>query len=232
MINKFSYLILFIAIVIYALKYQEMTALDCSQAGKDLPVEVHLEMPDPDLNTDLSYAQITQKFRNYHHGRGAGAFMQALGVTEFSMDVRFQMKYTEKRKTISGQVCLIPQKIDVMMNLAQTIYLGNPSTRSKCQFKTLMGHEMRHVKINRDVSQSKIKTFEESVRQGVASFGQYQGWGPYEASDSQAKKDLLTEYMNSSIGRAIKETEKEINGLQSKVDTPEEYLRIGRSCRW
>ncbi len=232
MINKLSYLVLIVALVFAFLRYQEMEKLDCSMAGKDLPVIVHLEMPDPTLNTELSYDEITHKFRSYHKGKAAQSFMQALGVTEFGLDVKFKLTFAEKMKTFSGQVCLIPQAIDVFVNLQQTIFIGNPSTRSKCQFKTLMEHEMRHVKINKDVSLKNLKNYEDSVKEGVLAFGENQGWGPYDVSLSEKKKDLLTQYMDASIDRAVKQTEIQMNRLQSKVDTPREYQRIGRACRW
>lgn len=232
MINKLSYILLIFALVYAALRYQEMGEMDCSAAGQNAPVSVRLEMPDPDLNTDLSYAQITQKFRSYHKGQAAGSFFQALGVTEFTMDVQFQLKFREKMKSFTGQACLIPEQIEVVLMLKQTIFLGRSSTRSKCQFRELMDHEMRHVTINRDVTQKNLKKFEDSVREGVAKFGQYQGWGPYDLQHSPEKRELLKQYMDSSIKRAAKATENEINRLQSKVDTPGEYMRIGRACRW
>lgn len=209
-----------------------MSRLDCAGAGGQARVSVRLEMPDPDLNTDLSYDQITQKFHSYHKGQTASSYLKALGVTEFSVDVRFQLKFTEKLKSFTGEACLIPENVEVVLTLNQTIFLGQSSTRSKCQFKTLMDHEMRHVTINRDVTQKNLKKFEDSVREGVAKFGQYQGWGPYDLQHSSEKKELLKQYMDSSIKRAAKETENEINRLQSKVDTPGEYMRIGRACRW
>jgi len=232
MINKLSYIVLMIALLYAYLRYQEMGALDCRGAGERAHISVRLEMPDPDLNTDLSYAQITQKFHSYHGGQSGSAYIQALGVTEFAVDVKFQLSFIEKRKTFSGEVCLIPEKVDVALTLKQTIFLGKSSTRSKCQFRTLMDHEMRHVTINRDIMQKNLKSFENSVRDGIKTFGQYQGWGPYDFSRSPEKKQLLSEYMDSSIKRVAKTTEDEINHLQSKVDTPGEYLRIGRACRW
>jgi hypothetical protein len=232
MINKLSYFLLIVGLLFAALRYQEMGELDCASAGERAQVSVRLDMPDPELNTDLSYAQITQKFRSYHGGQAASPYLQALGVTEFFMDVQFQLKFLEKMKSFTGQACLIPEKVDVVLILKQTIFLGQSSTRSKCQFKTLMDHEMRHVTINRDITQKNLKKFEESVRAGIANYGQYQGWGPYELQRSSDKKEKLKAYMDSSIKRVAKETENEINRLQSKVDTPGEYMRIGRACRW
>lgn len=232
MVNIISYLVLILAVVFVFLQYREADKLDCSMGGMDLPVIVHLNMPDPKLNTDLSYSEITRKFRAYHRGKPTEAFQQALGVTEFSLGVKFELKFAEKMKTLAGQVCLVPQSIDVFVNLDQTIFLGNPSTRSKCKYRTLMEHEMKHVKINRDVNLKNLKQYEDSVKEGILAFGENQGWGPYPTSQSDAKKKALTEYMSASVNRVVKTNEAEMNRLQRKVDSPREYQRIGRACRW
>lgn len=233
MFNRILNFVLFVLAVLYIVQYQQMSVTDCAAAAQaqEAPVSVRLDMPDPNLNTDLSYSQITQKFRNAHKGL-AGGYAQALGVTEFAMEVYSGLQFVEKMKSFSTQACLVPEKVEVMTALKQTIFLGNSSTRSRCQFKTLMEHEMRHVAINRDVVRKHVPQYEAAVREGLAAFGKNQGWGPYDLGASEEKKRLLNDYMEAALDRAIKATEREINSLQSRVDTPQEYMRIGRACDW
>ncbi|MCB1592912.1 MAG: hypothetical protein KDI90_10730 [Alphaproteobacteria bacterium] len=232
MFNWILNVLLIVLAVIYLYRFQEMDAVDCMAEASRVPISVQMSMPDPTLNTELSYSQITQKFRNAHKSLQASPYLQALGVTEFALEMKFGMQFTEKMKSISGNVCLVPESIIVDLALEQTIFLGKSSTRSKCQFKTLMDHEMRHVKINRDGVKKNISRFEAAARQGLALFGKQQGWGPYHYNDSQGKKELLKEYMSAALNRTFKATEQEIDLQQAKVDTAQEYLRIGRSCRW
>lgn len=232
MFNRILNFVLFVLAVVYLYRYHAMSAMDCDAAAQDVQISLQVAMPDPDLNTDLSYDQITQKFRNAHGNLRAGGYVQALGVTEFAMQVQFGLQFVEKLKSFSGQMCLVPQKVEVKLSLDQTIFLGKSSTRSRCQFKTLMDHEMRHVTINRDVVQKNIPKFEAAAKEGLAQFAREQGWGPYDLGQSEVKKRTLDTYMQAAIDRTLKATERELNAKQSQVDTPEEYMRIGRACRW
>lgn len=232
MFNRILNFVLFVLAVVYIYRYQAMSTMDCDASAQDVPVSIQVEMPDPDLNTDLSYAQITEKFRNSHENLRFVGYTQALGVTEFAMHVQFGLQFVEKLKSFSGQMCLVPQKVEVKLALNQTIFLGQSSTRSRCQFKTLMDHEMRHVTINRDVAKKNIPKFEAAAKKGLEEFARHQGWGPYDFSDSEVKKRVLNDYLEAAMNRTIKETERQINSQQSRVDTPEEYMRIGRTCRW
>ena len=232
MITRLSVLLIILVAVAFFVKQADMSKIDCSE-NLDAPVRVTLSTPDPDLNTELSTADITRKFINYHGGRisGGGASFTP-GVTEFMLDANFKFQFDEKMKTFTGQSCLIPEKLDLTLELKQKIYISRSTAADRCRFKVIMDHEMRHVHINRDTSKKNVMTFEEALKGGIRAFGRQEGFGPYDSSLSEQKKQTLRDYLNASLKIAMRDTEKEINKLQSRVDTPQEYMRIGRACRW
>lgn len=233
MFNRLLNLFLFFAALFYLYRYQQMSVLDCNLSIDDVPVSVRFENPDPALDTSLSYGQITRKFKSFHKGLYGAPGVQALGVTEFSLNVRLGVQFVEKLKSFTGQICLVPQSVEITIVLDQTIFLGRESVGKACQYKTLMDHELRHVRINRDVTQGKISRFEDVAREGLSAFaGKEGGWGPYNFGEVQNRKADLNSAMNNAINRGVKETEREIGRLQGRVDTPEEYRRIGQACRW
>jgi hypothetical protein len=229
---RFIFRIGFLLLLIFGGKYAVMQTIDCRSGAQNAEISVQLEIPDPKLNTSLSFAQMTRKFDRHHDRQTSGGQDLALGLTEAKWQAQSQIGFSEVAKGLAGESCLMPGKVNVVVHLKQTIYMGKTAAKSKCQMEALMDHEMKHVAVNKGLTEKYVPKLEKLVREGLMAFSQQQGSDLYETSESAEKKEQMQDYIMRPVNRAMENMQEIANGLHEKIDTTEEYERIGRLCEW
>ena len=228
--NKIIYVMLFGLICIYGLRYKQFQAVQCGPSP-GMAVSVNLEMPEPVLDTSLSLVEIMQRYRNYQKAHSGGSIL-TLGLTEGNWNSQYKIQIIERTKTMGGEKCLAVDKVDVTLNLQQTIYLADSMTQDKCHIKTLMDHEMLHATVNRDITKESVGKLEKALQEGIQGFEKFQGWGPYPSAQSDAKRKTLEEYIKLAFNHTLDEMQDKGNRLNSAIDSVQEYDHISRKCSW
>lgn len=124
---------------------------------------------------------------------------------------------------ITGLHCLRPI-VDVKLAFEpMTVFITTAQPRGSCQFAVTMRHEMQHVMVYTTFLDSAASDVERYLRQHFENRIYY-----FESSEAAQKE--MNEETSQRIGPFVEEEMNRVRDLQAPLDTPEEYLRLERSC--
>lgn len=104
-----------------------------------------------------------------------------------------------------------------------TVFITSDQPKGTCQFDVTMRHELQHVSVYQNFLDSAAHEVEKYL---LDHFGNriY-----YFDSAEEAQKQMSDE-TSKRIGPFVEEAMNRVRELQAPLDTPEEYLRLQRSC--
>jgi hypothetical protein len=104
-----------------------------------------------------------------------------------------------------------------------TVFITSDQAKGTCQFDVTMRHELQHVSVYQNFLDSAAHEVEKYL---LDHFGNriY-----YFDSAEDAQKQMSDE-TSKRIGPYVEEAMNRVRELQAPLDTPEEYLRLQRSC--
>jgi len=124
---------------------------------------------------------------------------------------------------ITGLHCLRPI-VDVKLAFEpMTVFITTGQPKGTCQFDVTMRHEMQHVMVYTTFLDSAARDVEKYLR------GHFENRIYYFESAEAAQK-RMNEETSQRIGPFVEEEMNRVRDLQAPLDTPEEYLRLERSC--
>jgi hypothetical protein len=124
---------------------------------------------------------------------------------------------------LSGYECVAP-KIEVDVHyLPIIIYIGSEIPVDSCTYREVLAHELRHLK----AYQEHLPKVEVKVRAALAKrFGNT----PLYAPGGQARR-LLQREIDTQWMPYIKAEMAQVELVQQRIDSPQEYARLGKVCR-
>lgn len=124
---------------------------------------------------------------------------------------------------VTGMHCLRPI-VDVRLGFEpMTVYITSDQREGSCQFDVTMRHELQHVAVYRSFLETTAGEVEKYLKN---HFGNriY-----YFASSEEAQRRMSAE-TSERIGPFVEQSMQRVRELQAPLDTPDEYLRLERSC--
>ena len=124
---------------------------------------------------------------------------------------------------LTGTHCLRPI-VDVKLAFdPMTVFITSDQREGTCEFDVTMRHELEHVGVYR--------TFLDTAATEVASYlREHFGNRIYYFESADAAQQEMSAETSERIGPIVQETLNRVQQLQAPLDTPEEYLRLERSC--
>ena len=124
---------------------------------------------------------------------------------------------------LTGLHCLRPI-VDVRLAFEpMTVFITKEQAQGSCQFDVTMRHEMQHVMV--------YSTFLDSAASDVERYlREHFGNRIYYFESAEAAQKEMNEETSKRIGPFVEEEMNRVRSLQAPLDTPEEYLRLERSC--
>ena len=169
-----------------------------------------------DTNFELSTARLTAMAAT-----GTGRLVH--GLTRTNMRSIVTVGSTGITNPLTGLHCLRPI-VDVKLAFEPTtVFITRDQPKGSCQFDVTMRHEMQHVSV--------YQAFLDSAAADVARYlqGHFANRIYYFESAEAAQKQMHEE-TSQRIGPWVEEEMNRVRELQAPLDTPEEYLRLERSC--
>jgi hypothetical protein len=124
---------------------------------------------------------------------------------------------------LTGTHCLRPI-VDVKLAFdPMTVFITSDQREGTCEFDVTMRHELQHVGVYRtflDTAAAEVGVY---LRQHFGNRIYY-----FDSAD-EAQKEMSDE-TSQRIGPIVEETLNRVRDLQAPLDTPEEYMRLERSC--
>jgi hypothetical protein len=182
------------------------------------PTEVRVTTTPVEFTTDLSVptSRLTEMAST-----GSGRLVH--GLTRTNMRSLVTVGSSGITNPLTGRHCLRPI-VDVRLAFEpMTVFITADQQPGSCQFDVTMKHELQHVEVYR--------TFLDTAARDVEKYlaGHFGNRIYYFDSADDAQKQMSDE-TSKRIGPFVEEEMNRVRELQAPLDTPDEYLRLERSC--
>jgi hypothetical protein len=168
------------------------------------------------INNQLPYRALTLKTGSID-GR-----KETLGLTVTRAQYGATLGGPVLQDAASGYECVAP-RVEIKLNYAPVlIYVGNEFAPGTCSYNVILEHELRHLKAYMD----NLARVEQAVREALEKRFEAK---PLYAPSGTAQSALQHE-INSLWFPFIHAEFDKGNLEQAKIDTPQEYARLGDSC--
>ena len=168
------------------------------------------------IDTTRSYRTLTQM------KQGARDSI-VLGLTRTESRVSIGVGGKMLSDKVSGYECVAP-RIDVDVHyLPIVIYIGSEFPPTSCAYREILAHEMRHLQAYRD----HLPKVEARVRAALLRrFGNKPLYAPGGQARALLQREIDTQWMPY-----IKAEMSLVEVVQQRIDSPQEYARLGKVCR-
>jgi hypothetical protein len=192
-----------------------MTSL-CEMQLRPTEVRVATAPVAYDTNLTASTAQLTEMA-----AQTTGRMVH--GLTRTNMRSLVTVGSNGITNPVTGMHCLRPV-VDVRLGFEpMTVYITSDQREGSCQFDVTMRHELQHVSVYRaflDTAAAEVEKFLKN---------HFENRIYYFASADEAQRRMSDE-TSQRIGPFVEESMNRVRELQAPLDTPDEYLRLERSC--
>lgn len=226
-----SILIIFMVVGVIGHKQFSLGTIDCE--NPPMPhVTVNLDKREPQLDNTRTVAAITAMYRGHkgHAALPSNNFAPAITQTDINASLAFETP--KKRASISGNYCFMPGDVAVNVTLDQTVFIARSAYKDRCRYDAAMDHEIKHLFVGQEVAQRNLDRFKRNIEDAFLYFLKNYGGGRFDAKTASALEQELGSYTQAAIDLSIHETMADLGQMQTYVDTPEEYRRIGTMCSW
>jgi hypothetical protein len=187
-------------------------------AMKLQPTQVHVTIAPVTYKTDFSLpaSRLTAMAAT-----GTGRLVH--GLTRTNMRSLVTVGSNGITNPVTGSHCLRPI-VDVRLAFEpMTIFITSDQPRGSCQFDVTMRHELQHVKVYEAFLDTASHDVERYLRDHFGNRIYY-----FDSAE-QAQQEMSDE-TSKRIGPFVEEEMNRVRDLQAPLDTPDEYLRLERSC--
>lgn len=168
------------------------------------------------IDTTRSYRTLTQMKQGARNSI-------VLGLTRTESRVSIGVGGKMLSDKVSGYECVAP-RIDVDVHyLPIVIYIGSEFPPASCAYREILAHEMRHLQAYRD----HLPKVEARVRAAlIRRFGNKPLYAPGGQARALLQREIDTQWMPY-----IKAEMSLVEVVQQRIDSPQEYARLGKVCR-
>jgi len=165
----------------------------------------------------------TRSYRTLSQMKAGARGSVVLGLTRTESRVSIGVGGPMLFDKASGFECVAP-RIDVDVHyLPIIIYIGSEIPAGSCAYGEVLAHELRHLR----AYQEHLPKVEAKVRTALARrFGNR----PLYAPGGQARR-LLQREIDTQWMPYIKAEMAQVEIVQARIDSPQEYARLGKVCR-
>jgi hypothetical protein len=206
----------FVALLLYGAGTKRPMATICESRLQPTQVRVTTSPVVVDTNLSLSTVGLTKM-------AAAGTGRLVHGLTRTNMRSLVTVGSNGITNPLTGLHCLRPI-VEVRLAFEpMTVFITNEQAPGSCQFDVTMRHEMEHVMVYSTFLDSAASDVERYLRDHFGNRIYY-----FESADAAQRQ--MNDETSQRIGPFVEEEMNRVRGLQAPLDTPDEYLRLERSC--
>jgi hypothetical protein len=182
------------------------------------PTEVRVSTTPVTYKTDLSMP--TSRLTDMA-ATGSGRLVH--GLTRTNMRSLVTVGSNGITNPLTGAHCLRPI-VDVRLAFEpMTVFITRDQPQGSCQFDVTMKHELEHVSV--------YSAFLDTAATEVTAYlKRHFGNRIYYFDSAEQAQKQMSEETSQRIGPFVEEAMNRVRDLQAPLDTPDEYLRLERSC--
>ena len=155
------------------------------------------------------------------------AITQTGGITASRVEFQTSMQFQHQSYPSLGVGCVYFDEINVTIQLDPTIYIARDYQKRSCNYKEVLKHEKKHVRVDKEVLNKYARKIGEALRHSINNAP---GRGPYPLERLGDIQTSMEEYVASVIKTQQSLMEEDRFRQQQGVDSLEEYERIRKAC--
>jgi len=194
-------------------------AADISVVPKTQPVQV---------DTSQSQRQLQAAQMDTINPYGFDSKSYTNGYMKGTISMRPVVKLGQMTWPALGAVCMWYDTVSIEIWLNPKIVIASEVARDKCMSKAVLFHEMKHVKVDREVVNKYAQTMGQKVYDGLKQRGFLVG--PVKAEYGPEIVKRMQDTVVQLLELEYKKLEIEREELQQGVDSLEEYQRVQAEC--
>lgn len=168
------------------------------------------------INNQLPYRALTVRTGSGDRG------METLGLTVTQGLHKADVGGPTLQDPVSGYECIAPM-VEIQLYYSPVrIYVGNEFAPGTCAYKEILAHEMRHLKAHMDNLARVQKVVGDALNKRFAGQPMY--------APSGTARSALQHEVSSTWFNFIRDEFEKGKVDQEKIDSPEEYARLGKAC--
>lgn len=182
--------------------------------------------PPQHINT-LSHEDLGNFKSDTRISHGRNEIFITGGLTRSNIDTRFEMNLKNSKNSLTRESCTWIDNINVTVTYAPVVYIAKNYAAHSCPYKETLIHEYRHV--NTDIIT--INEYLPHIKAAVATASaNLATTSPVDEAEIKNVQDKIKLVLTESL-TAIHDKMNTARMLrQQKVDTRQEYLRLGKAC--
>lgn len=178
------------------------------------------------------YRQTLKKIQNYSTDTVDPYGFHGTTITQGFMKGRVQLKHKVKLGTYVnetyGYACIWYQDITVELHIEPTIVIAKELYKDKCMRNAILGHELKHVRVDREIVNKYAKSMGSKLLSALKSRGFSAGPMQKDRLEEVSQKMLRVVYQileleNKKMGVDRQEKQREVDSL-------EEYNSVDEKC--
>jgi hypothetical protein len=203
-----------------ALAASAQTTADCPgdpEIGHD--IELKIEIPEARLHHNLSIAQLGASVLH-------GPRSRVLGLANVRLEFGWSVGF-EWRSWGDGFCFWVRRTVLTIRHPSPDIYIAREYRRGTCPYRTILGHERRHIRISKEL----IDRYIPRLRWVLTSLRIPTGARPVFVSSAENAKPEISALMKELAEPLFQEMGKALRETQAKIDTATNYRRLRKICR-
>lgn len=182
-------------------------------------VTVKVNLADPVIDNSLPQPAL-QKIAGpaYHGGRTLGLYR-----------AEYRASWTTRlgERWSGGETCRWIESVAIeIATPKRTIYVIRERKPGTCYYESVLAHERKHQAADDAVVAAYLPRLEQEVRAAAAAAPSQ----PAAGRDGTAARRRLLAPVEAAIKRGLAELDEVRRARQSRIDTPQEYRRVGAAC--
>ena len=149
------------------------------------------------------------------------------GLMQGGISVESKIQVASLTYPRTRQTCQWIDNMEVNITIDPKIYIARDHKQGTCHHDAILGHEMKHVFVDREIVKKFIPQIEAELNAAVRKVGIV---GPKPERDLRKYQKKISDYMDQRLKRVSEKMYDERKNRQQKVDTLEEYERVAGMC--
>ncbi|MGB9152275.1 MAG: hypothetical protein WCD70_04215 [Alphaproteobacteria bacterium] len=218
--KKIAIALLCLALICHEARAQDVV-LDPCPPNANVPINIVPVFEEPTYNYDASIPDLQVLSQDAYHVIPEGL---TLGLTHYQPMLRVN-PVSLARDLPDGTTCVQVDHVDISFGYRNVVvYIANEIPQGTCGFDEVMGHEQKHVAVQKQILADFIPTLQSRLKDYLAQNGSFRGNDYGEAVTWM--HDNVQYVAQDTINQVLNENTR----LQHNIDTVEEYTRVGNAC--
>ena len=150
------------------------------------------------------------------------------GFMKGKIQLEHKIKIGESKNKEYGFSCIWYNDITVKIHIDPTIVIASELYKNQCMRKAILGHELKHVRVDREIVNKYAKVIGKKLLKELKSRGF--SAGPMNGYEVKAVSNKMQHVVAQILDLEYKKLELERQELQRAVDNREEYERVDDQC--